>query len=108
MKYVFFGFRMNVESKKIKGKYYQSLPIAGKETVDKFAAYIDLFFKNQEEAANTLMVGQGTISRYINGKSRIPQEVASLLVEHLKGKISLNEIYFNHKQYKLQQKMKTS
>jgi hypothetical protein len=85
--------------KKPNGRYYQTLPIEGKKTVDNFANYIDLYFKDQKAAGDALLVKQSTISRYMSGQSPIPQEVASRLVEHLGSKIELHEIHFDYKKY---------
>lgn len=93
------------KSGKPTGNHYAKLPPEGKKTVDNFKNFIEVYFKDQKAASEVLLVGQGTVSRYMTGQSPIPQEVASRLVRYLNGKISLQDIYFDYKEFEIKNKV---
>ena len=75
-----------------------------KEKLDAFRAAFDLYFADQYQASTILMVGQGTISRYLSGVTLVSADTAKRFEDYTGGLIRAEDIYFDAKAYRFSQR----
>lgn len=82
----------------------QKLPKEAQEKVKKFRDAFRVYFKSQRDAEDTLKVGQAAISRYLDGKSPMPMEVAVRFSDFTNGQILYQDIWFDLSGYRYDQR----
>mgnify|MGYP003601086698 CR=1 FL=1 len=82
------------------------LPPEGLVKFNNFCNVFKVYFKNQVEAGKAFKVGQATVNRYLSGQIILPIEVAQKINEISSGVIDVEDIYFDYKAFKYDEKMK--
>lgn len=75
-----------------KDEVFEGLSPEDKAKVLKLRTLIKVHFRNQQQAAIKMKVGQSTVSRYLSGEIPISKSAATILVDLSDGTVKLEDL----------------